>query len=91
MTDIQFSQDQNGGRFFIDDYAEMTFSKPAEGIISVDHTRVKPDHRGEGLAQKLYTDMVSFARTNNLKVIPTCSFVEKMFERNPVDREQLQA
>ena len=91
MTQIKLSQNPNGGRFFIADYAEMTFTRPAESIISIDHTRVKPEHRGEGLAQKLYAEMTSYARKNELKVIPACSFIEKMFERNPVDREQLQA
>ena len=46
---------------------------------------------GRGLAGKLYRAMVEHARANGLKVTPTCSYVIKMFERFPEDRELLKS
>lgn len=89
MADIEFSESPSGGKFFISDYAEITFSKSAGNSISIDHTGVSPDHRGEGLAQDLYHFMIKYARKNKLTVIPACSFAEKMFADNPKDRDLL--
>ncbi len=83
---IGFYEDKSSGRFSIGDYAEMTFIKSSANTITVDHTRVNPDHRGEGLAQLLYEDMVEHAKARNLKVIPQCSFVENMFTRHVQDQ-----
>ena len=83
---IELSETSSGGKFTISDYAEMTFSKVSDNTISVDHTGVNPEHRGEGLAQDLYYHMLEYARTNSIKVIPACSFVHKMFMKNPQDQ-----
>lgn len=85
MPTINFSESSTGGKFYIADYAKMAFVKSANNIIDVNHTWVSPDHRGEGLAQDLYRHMIGYARKNNLKVIPSCSFVRKMFTDNSSD------
>lgn len=89
MPDIKFIKSTFGGKFYIADYADMTFVKSANNIINVNHTGVSPERRGEGLAQGLYQYMISYARKNKLKVIPSCSFVHKMFADNPADRDLL--
>ncbi|MCF6263252.1 MAG: N-acetyltransferase [Xanthomonadales bacterium] len=89
MTTINFSETPTGGKFYIADYAKMTFVKSTNNIIDVNHTWVSPDHRGEGLAHDLYRQMISYARKNNLKVIPSCSFVRKMLTDNSADLDLL--
>ena len=89
MNKIEFNESANAGKFYIADYADMTFIKSAENVINVNHTGVSPDHRGEGLAQELYYSMIAYARNNKLKVVPACSFVDKMFTDNPQDRDLL--
>lgn len=86
---IEFYENESGGRFYIGNYAEMTFIKNTPNTITVNHTWVNPDHRGEGLAQLLYKDMVEHAKQNNLKVIPQCSFVDNMFTQQAQDQHLL--
>ena len=83
------SETTGDGEFRIGDGARMTYRRPAEHVMDVHHTFVDPAHRGEGLAQALYYAMVAFAREQRRKVIPTCSFVASMFERNPEDADVL--
>jgi len=91
MLTIDFSESATGGKFYIADYAKMTFVNSENNIINVNHTWVSPDHRGEGLAQGLYRYMIDYSRKNNLKIIPGCSFVEKMLTDNPADQDLLAA
>ena len=38
--------------------------------------------RGKGLAKKIVEFAFNYARENNLKIIPTCSYVQSFVERN---------
>jgi len=77
------------GRFHIGVGAELTYTRPAEAVMKVNHTLVDKEHRGKGLAPQLYRAMVQFARENQRKVIPICPFVITMFEQNPQDADVL--
>ena len=77
------------GRLHIGVGAEMTYTRPAESVMKVNHTLVDKEHRGKGLAHQLYHAMVQFARENQRKVIPICPFVVTMFEQNPQDADLL--
>ena len=52
------------------------------GFWIVDHTFVAESHRGQGLAQKLFKELIDQARKKNIKIMPLCSFAVKEFERN---------
>lgn len=78
------------GEFTIGRLAIMTYRKSGEKHIVVNHTRVAQEAQGQGLAGKLYRAMIEHARANGLKVTPTCSYVIKMLERFPEDRDILQ-
>jgi len=77
------------GEFTIGRDAIMTYRKVGEGHIEVNHTRVAREAQGRGLAAQLYRAMVQYARSQGLKVTPTCSYVVRMFERFPEDRDLL--
>lgn len=54
-----------------------------DGFWIVDHTYVAESHRGQGLAQKLFKELIDQARAKEIKIMPLCSFAVKEFERNP--------
>lgn len=47
------------------------------------HTEVPPEFRGKGIAEKLVLAGFAFARQNNLKIVPVCSYVVRVLERHP--------
>jgi hypothetical protein len=46
------------------------------------HTYTHPDLRGKGLAAKVVSAALEYAKNNNLKVIPGCSYVQDFIARN---------
>lgn len=55
----------------------------APGVITFNHTEVPPALRGQGLASQLIRGALQAARSQNLKVIPRCSFVAAYLARHP--------
>jgi len=86
---IEHKQTAVHGEFTIGRDAIMTYRKVGEGHIEVNHTRVAREAQGRGLAAQLYRAMIQYARSQGLKVTPTCSYVVRMFERFPEDRDLL--
>ncbi len=54
------------------DAARMTFT----------HTFVPPELRGRGIAEQLVRPALAYARANNLRVVPACSYVAAFIERH---------
>jgi predicted GNAT family acetyltransferase len=46
------------------------------------HTYTHPDLRGKGLAAKVVIAALEYAKENNLKVIPGCSYVQDFIAKN---------
>ena len=63
-------------------YAELAYQKKAGDILVIDHTEVRPELEGQGIATKLLAHSVEFARENNYKIEPLCPFAEVQFDRN---------
>ncbi len=59
--------------------AEITYAPAGEGKINANHTYVSEELRGGGVAGQLLDALVTYARENNLKIIPTCSYVKAKF------------
>jgi predicted GNAT family acetyltransferase len=82
---IQHQQTQRGGEFFIErdgrHIAEITYQYQNEATIVADHTWVDNSLRGQGVARQLLDVLVAFAREKQLKIVPTCSYVDVMFQR----------
>jgi len=62
--------------------AHLMYSEPGEDILNYYHTFVPPELRGRGIAGKLVLAALEYARENNKKVIPSCSFVYAFLQRN---------
>jgi predicted GNAT family acetyltransferase len=84
--DIQHTIEDSKGRFFIENdgevQAEITYTKDGDSQISIDHTEVSEALRGQGIAKKLVEYAVNFARDNELKVKPICSYAKSVIESN---------
>ena len=84
---FQHLDDRRGGEFFaVNDtgqrIAEISYVWSNEHKIIANHTWVDDSLRGQGVARQLLDKLVEFARENNLKIFPTCSYVDVMFRRD---------
>lgn len=74
--------------------AENRFEADVEGHLSVadyqlrgtemimTHTFVPPELRGRGIAEKLVRVALEHARSERLKVVPACSYVDAFIKRH---------
>ncbi len=63
--------------------AHMMFSKPFPDRIIIQHTQVDQSQKGKGLGKLLFDQMIEYAKSNKLSVVPRCNFTQRMFERYP--------
>lgn len=83
---IQHKQNDENGEFFLlnekgNKIAELTYFFVDNHTINANHTYVSETLRGQGVADKLYQALITFVREKNLKLIPTCSYIAKKWER----------
>ena len=73
------------GAFVIEDgkerLAEMAVGISGKNLV-VYHTEVSEKLRGKGIASQLLSEMATYARRENLKVVPLCPYVHAQFERH---------
>ena len=55
--------------------------EPNNNTIVAYSTYVDPSLRGQNIAKQLLDRLAEYARENNLKILPTCSYVVKAFDR----------
>ena len=85
--EIQFKIDnhQQGSSFIEENdnqIAELDFAINGD-VINAYHTGVRKEYEGQGIAGKLFDKLVSYARENGYKIIPTCSYILVKFRRHP--------
>ena len=86
---IEFKIDEkNHGSFYImkegNQIAELDFDIK-DNVLNAYHTGVRKELEGQGIAAKLFDKMVEYARENNYKVIPSCSYIAVKFKRRPAE------
>ena len=57
--------------------AELTYHRSGPDIV-VTHTWVDPGRRGQGDAKRLVDAVVAYARAENARIVPLCSYVAKV-------------
>jgi len=80
----QYNEDRKGHfEAYLEDKKAglMTYKWHGKEEIIIDHTEVYKDFEGKGVGKQLVLAGVEFARTNNLKIKPTCPFAKKFLER----------
>lgn len=72
--------------FFIEEdgkqLAEITYTQVDEETLSIDHTYVSEDLRGQGIAKQLVEKVIDKARGENKKIIPICGYAQALFKNN---------
>lgn len=58
------------------------YRKKDDGLIEIYHTEVDKSYGGRGIAADLVDCLVDFARDQNLKIYPTCSYVFEKFDKD---------
>jgi predicted GNAT family acetyltransferase len=93
MNEVEVKINDKKGSFFIEidgkQEAEMTFVFAGEDKIIIDHTGVNPGNEGKGLGKQMVAQAVTYARENNIKIIPLCPFAKKVFDKTPEFRDVL--
>jgi predicted GNAT family acetyltransferase len=85
---VRREQKGHRGALYIDGkdgrLAELTFSAAPDGqLVILEHTEVDASLRGQGIARRLVEDAVSWAREQNIKLVPVCPFAKTVFDREP--------
>ncbi|HLD85487.1 MAG TPA: GNAT family N-acetyltransferase [archaeon] len=87
--EVQHFSTLNDGRFFADIdigvsgkpeilQAELRYIKQGS-IMNIHHTFVPEQLRGRGLAEKLTRTAFDYAKKHNMKIKPTCPYIEDTF------------
>jgi predicted GNAT family acetyltransferase len=83
--ELKLNEQKRGG-FVIDNgderLAEMQVAIIDKNLV-VYHTEVADKLRGQGIAPQLLAEMVAYARSNKLMVVPLCAYVSVQFKRHP--------
>lgn len=86
MTEVKREGNDQKGEFHVyEDQKKagyMTYEKQGENRIVIAHTVVDEEFGGRGLAGKLMDSAVEYARENNLKIVPVCSYVQHKFKKD---------
>ena len=84
---IQHEQNAEQGSFFVLDekqqpVAKLTYFFIDDHTINANHTYVSETLRGQGVADKLYQALITFIQENQLKLVPTCGYIAKKWQRH---------
>ncbi|GGB06932.1 N-acetyltransferase [Macrococcus hajekii] len=62
--------------------AMMTYVSNGDDKIVIDHTEVSEELQGQGKGKELVEAAVQYARDNNKKIVPVCTYAKKVLEEN---------
>jgi len=83
--DIKQEDTGSKGRFLYEvdgqELAQMTYRYDGADKMIIDHTEVDPSLKGQGIGYKLVEAAVVFARENQIKILPLCSYVAQVFKK----------
>lgn len=89
MSDItfQFEEEAGQGRLIgrvagYDEPAEMTFTRRAPDLISLDHTGVPDSLGGQGVGKELSAEIVRLAREQGFKIVPRCPYFKAQVDKH---------
>lgn len=63
--------------------AELTYVPTGDDQITIDHTEVSEELRGEGVGKELVAAAVKYAREHQKTIVPVCPYARKVIEETP--------
>ncbi len=60
----------------------MTYVNVDNDRFVIDHTEVNDEFTGQGVGKAMVMDAVKYARENDKKILPLCSFAKSVFNKN---------
>ncbi|WP_270089810.1 GNAT family N-acetyltransferase [Sphingobacterium sp. SYP-B4668] len=91
--EIKHIKDTQKGYFsMIDNEKEagrVTYTHAGDTKIIIDHTDVSDAYRGQSIGKKIVLEIVSYARENNIKILPLCPFAKSVFDKTPEIKDVL--
>ena len=85
MQNIQHAHTEKGGSFYLEQngkrLAEMVYVMAGGNLMIIEHTEVDELLKGQGMGKQLQTELVSYVRANNIKVMPLCPFAKATFQK----------
>lgn len=60
---------------------KLEYTRKEDNKMVIEHTEVDPGFQGGGVGKDLVHQAAEYARNNNLKIIPVCSYAKKVLER----------
>jgi predicted GNAT family acetyltransferase len=85
MTEIKHLNNEKTGAFEIyydgQKAGEMTYTWAGKDKFIIDHTAVDKAFGGKGLAKDLVFAGANYARENDKKVIPLCTYAKATFDK----------
>lgn len=83
--DVKQHDSETKGRFYLEhdgkEVAAMHYVYAGPKSMIIDHTEVAEAFEGRGLGKELLAALVSFARKQQIKVIPLCPFAKAVFDK----------
>src|SRR5882724_8662083 len=73
----------------IDGKTALLLYRLSDGIITFTHTEVPPEFEGHGIGGRLAHAALEFAKAENLRVVPACSFMAAYVHQHPEYRALL--
>ncbi len=72
-------------RFELEESGHLVWAeyRVRDGKYLIPHVEAEPVLRGTGAAGRLMQQIVEHARTENLVIVPRCSYATAWFERHP--------
>jgi predicted GNAT family acetyltransferase len=84
---VQHEELRKKGAFFFEEngqrVAEMLYFHSKPGEITIYHTEVSATLAGKGVGRELVTAGVKYARENDLRIVPTCSYAKSVIDKTP--------
>jgi uncharacterized protein len=75
----------DGGEVAFLSYVLLTASTPP--VMDLTHTFTPVSMRGRGVAGKLVAAAFAYARENDMKIIPSCSYIPAWVARHPAEAD----
>ncbi|MEO8312366.1 MAG: GNAT family N-acetyltransferase [Caldimonas sp.] len=82
-TDVAHRPEQHRFEVSVDGHSGHLAYAEGGKVLTIVHTEVDPALEGRGLAGALVRAAVDHARTNGLRVKPTCAYAASYMQRHP--------